>query len=96
MQTAYKFQSEEFNGFSAACEHVVDDVVVLSKIGFPRAFHKGYSIFDLSNVVRRQVEVFASKFVYDGVNLHDSGLDAVLYQRGRSGADPEATVKRVS
>lgn len=79
MQTAYKFQSEQFNGFSATCEHIVDDVVVLSRIRLPRALHEGRGVFDLSNVVRRQVEVFAGKFVYDGVNLHDSGFNAVLY-----------------
>lgn len=42
------------------------------------------------------MEVFASKFVYDRINLHNSSLNAVLYQRSRGGANSKTTVERVN
>lgn len=67
----------------------MDDVVVLD--GVLGALDEGRGIFDGCDMVRRQVEVLTGEFVHDGVDFHNRGFDAVLYQRGRGCAHSEST-----
>lgn len=67
----------------------MDDVIVLG--GVLGALDEGCGVFDGCDMVRRQVEVVGGEFVHDGVNFHNRGFDAVLYQRGRGRAHSEST-----
>lgn len=90
-QTANELNGKKFDGFSASCEDVVDDVIVLGGFRDLRALHKSASVFDSGDVVRRQAEVLASELVHDGVNLHDRGFDTVVDQRSGERANTEST-----
>lgn len=68
----------------------MDDVVILS--GVLGALDEGRGVFYGCDMVRRQVEVLTGEFVHDGVDFHDGGFDAVLYQRSRGCAYSESTI----
>lgn len=87
-----EFNSEEVDGFGAAGEDVMDDVIVSrTRWGRKRFLDELLGILDDSGVVVREVEVFIGEIVYNRVNLDNCRIDSVADQGARSGANAEST-----
>lgn len=87
-----EFGGEEIDGFGAAGEDVVDDVVVCGVVfgvcGVVVDPEGG--VLDDGGVIGGEVEVFDGEGMDSGVDLEDCGVDAVGDEGGGSGADTES------
>jgi hypothetical protein len=76
-QAAQEFKAEEFKRDGSAREDVVDDVVVRLRGLLDHPLGELYGVLDYRGVVLEIVKILEGKLVHHGVNLDDSGVDAV-------------------
>lgn len=79
MKTRKEFECEQFGGLSATSEHVMNDVVILRRLGRGLSiFDEFYRVLNHRDVVRWKAEVLGGKLVHNGINLDNGGLNAVF------------------
>ncbi len=92
IQTPKKLQRKQRNGLRASREDVMNDVVVSAPPSHVRLFSRvGDSVLDHRGMVGREVKVLGRKLMDDRVDLDNCCVNAMRYEGGRGGADPESS-----
>lgn len=97
-QAPNELHSEKRNGFRAAGEDVVHNVVVFAKIldVSAGAVDERDGIVDEDAMRVREIKVLIGEVVDCVIDLNDGSVDAVSDQGGGSGANPQTTEVIVS
>jgi hypothetical protein len=93
VQTSHEFKSEQIHWFDTSGENIMHNVIILPNLlVFLRFFHERYCIVDDCRVIAWKIKVLACKAVYDGVDLNDSRVNAMLNECSRGGPYPQSSM----
>ena len=95
-QPLQKVRRKERNRLRSARKYVMDDVVVPCRPVRHRLVGKVKRVPDDCRVVGGQAKVLCRVGVHDRVDFDNGGVDAVLDEGARGGADAEASVSNTS